>query len=208
MKKNKSGTRSRSGLISALDFIHPEWQDCIFVNTNALVKKKVKPLLKYIEANSFYDDDHQKRRICRVNDKTAILLSAGDTYGWHSDSFSFTNRYLENPRSNRYWTQIIYLTQGKPLELGNFNPQGDLNEDFDYPTPNSIIATVYPEPGKTITFPCFMAHRIQPTVDNDRWTFVDFVSVMNYNTINSSEYINIAKRYFNEDFRSELLSSR
>ena len=200
--------RSRSGLISVLDFIHPDWQDCIFVSTNNLVKKTVKPLLKHIEANSFYDNNHQKRRICRVNGKTAILLSAGDTYGWHSDSFSFTNRHLENPRPNRYWTQIIYLTEGKPLELGDFNSQGELNEDFDYPTPKSIIATVYPEPGKTITFPCFMAHRIQPTVDNDRWTFVDFVSVMKYNTINSSEYVTIAKRYFNEDFRSELLSSR
>ena len=81
MKKNKSGTRLRSGLISVPDFIHPNWQDCIFVSTNTLVEKKVKPLLKYIEANSFYDDNHQKRRICKVNDKTAILLSAGDTYG-------------------------------------------------------------------------------------------------------------------------------
>ena len=38
-----------------------------------------------------------------------------------------------------------------------------------------------------------MAHRIQPTVDNDRWTFVDFVSVMKYNTLNSSKYRKIAK---------------
>lgn len=163
--------------------------------------------MKHIEANSFYDDQHQKRRICRVNGKTAILLSAGDTYGWHSDSFSFTDRRLANPRPNRYWTQIIYLTEGKPLELGDFNPHGDLNEDFDYPTPMSIIATIHPKPGKTVTFPCFMAHRIQPTVDNDRWTFVDFVSVMKYNTLNSSEYRKLAKRYFNESFRSELLSS-
>ena len=38
-----------------------------------------------------------------------------------------------------------------------------------------------------------MAHRIQPTVDNDRWTFVDFVSVMKYNTLNSSDYRKLAK---------------
>jgi hypothetical protein len=195
-------------LISARDYLHPDWTDCVFVRENTLVKKSIKPLLKYIEANSFYDDQHQKRRICRVKDKTAILLSAGDNYGWHSDSFSFTDRRLDNPRPNRYWTQIIYLTEGKPLELGNFDRTGILNEDFDYPTPSKIIATIYPEPGKTVTFPCFMAHRIQPTVDNDRWTFVDFVSVMKYNTINSTEYINLAKRYFNESFRSELLSPR
>ena len=191
-----------------LDFIDSKWQDCIFIDKNDIVAKSVKSLLNYIKDNSFFDDNHQKRRICKVKDKTAILLSVGDTYDWHSDSFSFTNRRLENPRPNRYWTQIIYLTEGKPLELGNFNSSGVLNEDFDYPTPNSIIATVYPAPGKTVTFPCFMAHRIQPTVDNDRWSFVDFVSVMKYNTINSSEYITLAKRYFNENFRSELLSSR
>lgn len=199
--------RSRSGSISVHDFVHPDWQDCIFVSTNSLVEKTVKPLLKHIEANSFYDEEHQQRRICRIKDKTAILLSAGDTYGWHSDSFSFTDRHLDNPRPNRYWTQIIYLTEGKPLELGNFNPLGDLNEDFDYPTPSSIIATIHPKPGKTVTFPCFMAHRIQPTVDNDRWTFVDFVSAMKYNTLTASDYRQLAKRYFNENFRSELLSS-
>jgi len=195
-------------LISVLDFIHPDWQDCIFVSTNDLVKKSVKPLLKHIEANSFYDDDHQKRRICRINGKTAILLSKGDTYGWHSDSFSFSNRVLRNPRPGRYWTHIIYLTKGKPLEIGNWNPSGILGADFDYPEPSSIIARIYPSPGKTVIFPCFMVHRIQPTVDNHRWTFVDFVTVMKYNTISSSEYITLAKRYFNEDFRSELLPSR
>jgi len=200
--------RSRSGLISVLDFIHPDWQDCIFVSTNNLVKKTVKPLLKHIEANSYSDPQHQDRIICDLNGKRAVLLEHGDVYDWHSDSFSFSNRTLSNPRPGRYWTRIIYLTEGKPLEIGDWNSLGVLGADFDYPEPSNIIARIYPSPGKTITFPCFMVHRIQPTVDNDRWTFVDFVSVMKYNTINSSEYTTLAKRYFNEDFRSELLSSR
>jgi hypothetical protein len=200
--------RSRSGLISVLDFIHPDWQDCIFVSTNNLVKKTVKPLLKHIEANSYSDPQHQDRIICDLNGKRAVLLEQGDVYDWHSDSFSFSNRTLSNPRPGRYWTRIIYLTEGKPLEIGDWNSSGVLGADFDYPEPSNIIARIHPSPGKTITFPCFMVHRIQPTVDNDRWTFVDFVSVMKYNTINSSEYTTLAKRYFNEDFRSELLSSR
>ena len=191
-----------------LDFIHPDWQDCIFVSTNNLVKKKIKPLLKYIEANSYSDPNHQGRIICDLNEKKAVLLEQGDVYDWHSDSFSFSNRTLSNPRKGRYWTRIIYLTEGKPLEIGDWNPLGILGADFDYPRPSNIIARIYPSPGKTVTFPCFMVHRIQPTVNNKRWTFVDFVSVMKYNTINSSEYINLAKRYFNENFRSELLSSR
>lgn len=191
-----------------VDFVDTGWQDCIFVSTNNLVKKKIKPLLKYIEANSYCDPNHQGRIICDLNEKKAVLLEQGDVYDWHSDSFSFSNRTLSNPRKGRYWTRIIYLTEGKPLEIGDWNPLGILGADFDYPRPSNIIARIYPSPGKTVTFPCFMVHRIQPTVNNKRWTFVDFVSVMKYNTINSSEYITLAKRYFNEDFRSELLSSR
>ena len=72
--------RSRSGLISVLDFIHPDWQDCIFVSTNNLVKKTVKPLLKHIEANSYSDHQHQDRIICDLNGKRAVLLAAGDAY--------------------------------------------------------------------------------------------------------------------------------
>lgn len=135
-----------------------------------------------------------------------MLLEQGDVYDWHSDSFSFTNRKLSNPRPARYWTTVIYLTEGKPLEIGNWNPSGKLCADFDYPEPSDIIAKIYPSPGKTVTFPCFMVHRIQPTVDNDRWTFVDFVSSMSYNSVKSKDYIKLANRYFNEDFRSQLLS--
>jgi len=193
--------------MSAPDFIHPDWQDCINISNNILVQKHAESFLQLIKARSFFDEAHQGRRVAKINNKTAILLSAGDSYGWHSDSFSFENRQLTNPRPNRFWTHIIYLTEGKPLEIGNWNPTGDLLEDFSYPKPSEVLATIYPMPGKTITFPCFMVHRIQPTIDNDRWTFVDFVRTMNYNNINSTEYSNLAKRYFNEHFRSELLSS-
>ena len=191
-----------------VDEIDPKWQDCIFVNKNDFIAKSIKPLLKYIEANSYTDPHHQNRIICDLKGKKAVLLEQGDVYSWHSDSFSFNQRILTNPRKGRYWTQIIYLTEGKPLEIGNWNPLGALGADFAYPEPSNIIARIYPSPGKTVTFPCFMVHRIQPTVDNKRWTFVDFMSFMKYNTINSSEYITLAKRYFNEDFRSELLSPR
>ena len=64
----------------------------------------------------------------------------------------------------------LFILQIKPLELGDFNPHGELNEDFDYPT-DEILATISPPTRKDSNFSCFMAHRIQPTVDNDRWTF-------------------------------------
>ena len=194
--------------MSVHDFIHEDWQDCIKIYTNDLIKRNTKPLLKYIEANSFSDPNHQQRTICRLKDKTAVLLEQGDVYDWHSDSFSFEGRQLSNPRRGRYWTRIIYLTEGKPLEIGDWNPTGNLEADFDYPTPNEVIARIYPSPGKTVTFPCFMVHRIQPTVDNKRWTFVDFLTSVGYNGFTTTTYFDLAIRYFNEDFRSELLSSR
>lgn len=191
----------------AHDFISDDWQDCITINHNIHIQKNSESLLTYVKAHSFLDPDHQNRTICKVNDKTAVLLKQGDVYDWHSDSFSFKDKKLENPRPGRYWTTIIYLTKGKPLEIGNWNRDGELGEDFDYPEPNDIISRIYPAPGKVVTFPCFMVHRIQPTVDNDRWTFVDFVTTISYNGFNQSKYIDIANRYFNEDFRSQLLSS-
>ena len=78
-----------------VDFVDTDWQDCIFVSTNNLVRKKIKPLLKYIEANSYSDPNHQGRIICDLNEKKAVLLEQGDVYDWHSDSFSFNIRYIE-----------------------------------------------------------------------------------------------------------------
>ena len=200
--------KSKSGLTSAVDFIDSDWADSIIISDNLVIKENSEPLVKYLEAHAYSDPDHQDRIICDLQGKKAVLLEQGDVYHWHSDSFSFENRILSNPRRGRYWTHIIYLTEGRPLEIGNWNPKGNLGADFDYPEPSEVIARIYPSPGKTVVFPCFMVHRIQPTVDNNRWTFVDFVTTMNYNNTNSTEYINLAKRYFNEDFRSQLLSSR
>ena len=74
--------------------------------------------------------------------KKCSSLAAGDAYGWHSDSFSFTNRHLDNPRPGRYWTQIIYLTEGKPLELGDWNSLGVFRTlILIIQTPIIIIAT-------------------------------------------------------------------
>jgi hypothetical protein len=43
---------------------------------------------------------------------------------------------LDNPRRGSYWTHIIYLTEGKAFEIGNFDRTGILNADFDYPEPS------------------------------------------------------------------------
>jgi len=103
---------------------------------------------------------------------------------------------------------MVYLTDGKPFELGNWNPTGDLEKetDFSAPTPSDILARIYPKPGKTVLFPCFMVHRIQPIVDNYRWAFVDFVDTPNYSHKTKADLTYIFKRYFDEHTRSKLLS--
>ena len=155
--------------------------------------------MKYIEANSYSDPNHQERIICDLNEKKAILLEQGDVYDWHSDSFSFNQRILTNPRKGRYWTQIIYLTEGKPLEIGNWNPLGTLGADFAYPEPSNIIARIYPSPGKTVTFPCFMVHRIVPPVTNRRWTITTFIDSAKYASFTKKDLTKAFKEYFAED---------
>ena len=81
-----------------VDEIDPKWQDCIFVNKNDFIAKSIKPLLRHIEANSYTDPHHQNRIICDLKGKKAVLLEQGDVYSWHSDSFSFNQRILTNPR--------------------------------------------------------------------------------------------------------------
>jgi len=105
---------------------------------------------------------------------------------------------------------MIYLTEGKPFELGSWNPEGARVQetDFSAPEPDNIIARIYPKPGKTVLFPCFMVHRIQPLVDNYRWAFVDFIDTPNYSTKTKADLTSIFKRYFDEHTRSKLLSSR
>ena len=78
---------------------------------------------------------------------------------------------------------------------------------FSAPEPKKIFARIYPEPGKSMMFPCFMVHRIRPVVDNRNWAFVDFVSSPNYMGKTKQDLTNIFNRYFDEDTRSKLLSS-
>ena len=78
--------------------------------------------------------------------------------------------------------------------------------DFSAPEPKEILVRIYPEPGKTALFPCFMVHRIRPIVKNYRWAFVDFIDTPNYSTKSKKNLTNLFNRYFDEDTRNQLLS--
>ena len=151
-----------------------------------------------------YPHGHQWR--CDVAGKIAILLKPGEGYEWHFDNLDYAHKRLTSSRPQRFWTHIIYLTEGKPFEIGSWSPKGERVEqtDFSAPEPEKILARIYPKPGLSICFPCFMVHRIQPIVDNRRWAFVDFVSTPDYLGNSKKDLQNLFNRYFDEDTRRQL----
>jgi len=189
------------------DYINPEWADCITIRNNNTIGKRANAITKFCNENVIRYGNQWR---CDVAGKIAILLKPGEGYEWHFDNLDFTDGKLNLARKGRYWTHIIYLTEGKPLEIGSWDPSSNRvkETDFSAPEPKEIIARIYPKPGKTTIFPCFMVHRIQPIVDNYRWAFVDFVTSPNYNGKSEKDLENIFNRYFDENSRNQLLSSR
>tara|TARA_Y100000389_G_scaffold204512_1_gene257565 strand:- start:5537 stop:6112 length:576 start_codon:yes stop_codon:yes gene_type:complete len=189
------------------DYIDPEWADAVTVGFSESIAKSSTKLVDYCSKN-YTRYGHQWR--CDVADKVAILLKPGEGYEWHFDNLDYTHGRLTSSRASRFWTHIVYLTEGKPFEIGTWNPKNErvLQTDFSAPEPDKIIARIYPKPGKTMYFPCFMVHRIQPVVDNYRWAFVDFVSSPNYLGKTKKDLTSIFNRYFDEYTRSQLLSPR
>ena len=189
------------------DFIAPEWQFCIKLDYNESIEKSAKKIIEKAESCVEWYGNQWVAKFLPTG--ICILLKPGDQYHWHFDNLDYTNGILSVPRPNRYWTEVIYLNEGTPLEVGTWSPKENRvwETEFSAPTPQDIIAKVYPKPGKIVRFPCFMVHRIQPVVDNRRWAFVDFVGEANYSTKTKKDLTNIFNRYFDEDTRSKLLSS-
>ena len=189
------------------DYINDQWVDAVEIGFNETIARQAPNIVKHCEKNYFHSG-HQWR--CDFAGKTAILLKPGEGYEWHFDNLDFAEKKLTTSRPNRFWSHLIYLTEGKHFEIGSWNPKGNRVEqtDFSAPEPDEILVRIFPKPGKTLLFPCFMVHRIQPIVDNRRWAFVDFVGEANYSTKTKKDLTNIFNRYFDEDTRNKLLSSR
>jgi len=189
------------------DYIKDGWGDAVEIGFNEPIARRASDIVKHCEKN-YILHGHQWR--CDFAGKVAILLKPGEGYEWHFDNLDYAERRLTTSRPGRFWSHLIYLTEGKPFEIGSWNPKGKRVEqtDFSAPEPDEILVRVFPKPGKTLLFPCFMVHRIQPIVDNRRWAFVDFVGETDYSTKTKKDLTNIFNRYFDEDTRSKLLSSR
>lgn len=189
------------------DFIDPQWKSAITIDFNPKIALNAGKIVDYCE-NNYINHGHQWR--CDFAGKVAILLKPGESYEWHFDNLDYADNKLTTSRPKRFWTHIIYLTDGKPFEIGSWSPKGNRvrQTDFSAPEPDEIIARIYPRPGLSICFPCFMVHRIQPIVNNRRWAFVDFIGTPDYLVNTKKDLQNLFNRYFDEDTRRQLLSSR
>lgn len=196
----QNGMKLRSGSISARDFIDPEWQDCIFIYLDEEVQKNAQSYLEYIEKNHWTDPNPKQshRKDCQVGDKKAVaLINYDDPCRWHVDSYEFgVSGKIRKDTKPRWWTEITYLTEGAPIEIGNFIPSPDMKQTGKFSDPTKILARVYPEPGKLISFPAYFVHRILPPAHSERWTFIDFPTTMRRNGFDSKRYKEVAKRYY------------
>ena len=183
------------------DFIDDEWVDAIDIGFNKTIANNAHKLVKQCEKNVKY---YGHQWVANISNHTAILLKPGEGYEWHFDNMDYINGILTCPRPSRYWSQLIYLTEGQPFEIGDWNPSGERVEqtDFSAPIPNKVLARIYPIPGRTVVFPCFMVHRIKPIVNNRRWTIVSFIDSPSYKNMNKKTLELIYKRYFNEHNRN------
>ena len=179
------------------DFVNSNWLDAISISFNETISKRANLLVEQCE-KTVRNYGHQW--VANIAGYTAILLKPGEGYEWHFDNMDYVNGRLSCPRPNRYWSEIIYLTTGQPYEVGNWNPKGERVEqtDFSAPSPTTILARIYPIPGKVVVTPCFMVHRIKPLVTENRWAIVTFIDNPNYKDKTKKDLENIYKRYFNE----------
>lgn len=178
------------------DYIVKHWKHAISVSHSEMIANNAEKLVKLAESKVERYGNQWRADIAAG--MTAILLKPGEAYQWHFDNLNYADKKISCPRPNRYWTQIIYLTEGKPLEIGDWNPEGErvLETEFSAPEPNKIIARIHPIPGKTVVFPCFLVHRIQPPVQNNRWAVVNFVQEENYKGKTKRDLRNIYYGYF------------
>ena len=181
------------------DIINSEIRPFIDISFNNTIKNSAEKIIERAEervkwyGNQWAANDVVKGGVC-------ILLKPGDLYDWHFDNMDFSEGKLTCPRPTRYWTQVIYLTEGTPLEIGNWNPKANRvwETEFSAPVPSKTLATIFPTPGKIVQFPCYMVHRIKPPVTNRRWTITTFVDQPNYKSLTKKNLEKGYKWYFNE----------
>lgn len=183
------------------DFIDPKWKYCIELTFNQQVYLASDYLIEKAEKHVEWYGNQWVSKF--LPNGICILLKPGDQYDWHFDNLDYTDGIVSVPRPDRYWTEVIYLNEGTPLEIGTWSPNKNRvwETEFSAPVPDQIIARVYPSPGKVVRFPCFMVHRIVPPVTNRRWTITTFIDSAKYASFTKKDLTKAFKEYFAEDAR-------
>tara|TARA_B100001996_G_C18484424_1_gene525071 strand:+ start:149 stop:694 length:546 start_codon:yes stop_codon:yes gene_type:complete len=178
------------------DYINGDWLDTISISFNKTIAKNAGSIIKKCEPE-IRNFGHQW--YANFAGYKVILLKPGEGYEWHFDNMNYINGELSCPRPSRYWSEIIYLSDGQPFQVGNWNPKGTRVEqtEFSAPEPTEILATIYPTPGKVVVTPCFMVHRIKPMITKNRWAIVTFIDSPYYKDKTKKDLENTYKRYFN-----------
>ena len=181
------------------DFIDPKWSFCIKKDFNNSIAKSAEKIIKKAESHVTWYGNQWVSTFLPTG--VCILLKPGDGYDWHFDNLDYTDGIISVPRPNRYWTEVIYLNKGTPLEIGTWNPMEKrvYETEFSAPIPKEIIARIYPVPGKSVIFPCFMVHRIVPPVTNRRSTITTFVDRTEYKNLSNKDLTLGFKKYFAQD---------
>ena len=183
------------------DFIDPKWKYCIELTFNQQIYLASDHLIEKAEKHVEWYGNQWVSKFLPTG--ICILLKPGDQYDWHFDNLDYTEGNVSVPRPDRYWTEVIYLNEGTPLEIGTWSPKKNRvwETEFSAPVPDQIIARIYPAPGKVVRFPCFMVHRIVPPVTNRRWTITTFVDSAKYASFTKKDLTKAFKEYFAEDAR-------
>lgn len=183
------------------DFISNLYLDFILVNHSPNIQKRANSLIELAESNKFWNPNHNYYE-ASLFERGIVTTISKETpeYPWHTDSISRNEYGIPVCRNNRKWTQIIYFQDGSPIELGNWNVKGNIIKDGPKSTiyePSELIARIYPKPGKTITFPSFIVHRVPKTNKFPRWAAVSFYDRYNpYYKLDKELYDKAFHAYF------------
>ena len=186
-------------------FISKKYRFCIQIDYNQKIKKGASELIRMLDK---YKIEVNNQLVAGITGLTmhAIKLEPNRHYDWHFDNGNWDSetKTFKFSSHNRYWTHLIYLTDGAPLEIGELNVQekAAVETMWSAPAAKKLIARIHHKPGLSIIFPGFMTHRVHPDIRKARWTLSEFITNHTYKGFNLEIYNKAKELYFNEYIRN------
>lgn len=193
------------------DFIDPTWEKYIKVSYSEALKNNASSIVSHLEKNKILDYkkiDGTKISSIKIGNSTFVYLPNNESYDWHSDSACTDLKSNKlTIQYHRFWIRLSYLTEGNPLEIGNWNSTGTIigRDRYKIRKPNILIARIFPKPGKIVIFPSMMIHRVNTDTSNkkiiNRWVMREFFETHNvFLNLSTIEIKDLYKKYFGNDY--------